>query len=267
MIEGHCHCRAVRVAVPVRPETLGDCNCSLCSRLGTLWGYYPSSEVSITDPEKKLVGYVQGDRTLTMHHCGVCGCITHWSPVGRSSPRMGSTCASSSVRSGKISRTASSTARVGEIGSVCLGPSDSAHQEQDQQDHDQNAENSRRAVTPAGRVGPGRKGADQKQDQNNEEDGAKHIAVLPCTIEISANEITRQTEFLQRLLRASKVVGALQSTSFILPNAKRQNMFHAPRDPYMGNTQSEGAVSFEARSSFSELSHPEQRGRVKGPFI
>ncbi|AEH78586.1 hypothetical protein SM11_chr1310 [Sinorhizobium meliloti SM11] len=89
MIEGHCHCRAVRVAVPVRPETLGDCNCSLCSRLGTLWGYYPSSEVSITDPEKKLVGYVQGDRTLTMHHCGVCGCITHWSPVGRSSPRMG----------------------------------------------------------------------------------------------------------------------------------------------------------------------------------
>ena len=77
MIEGHCHCRAVRVAVPVRPETLGDCNCSLCSRLGTLWGYYPSSEVSITDPERKLVGYVQGDRTLTMHHCGVCGCITH----------------------------------------------------------------------------------------------------------------------------------------------------------------------------------------------
>lgn len=88
MIEGHCHCRAVHITVPVRPETLGDCNCSLCSRLGALWGYYPAEEVTISDPQKKLVGYVQGDKTLTTHHCSTCGCTTHWSPIGRSSSRM-----------------------------------------------------------------------------------------------------------------------------------------------------------------------------------
>ncbi|ASY69333.1 GFA family protein [Sinorhizobium fredii] len=89
MIEGHCHCRAVRIAVPVRPETLGDCNCSLCSRLGALWGYYAPSDVTVSDENKHLVGYVQGDKTLTAFHCGICGCTTHWSPIGRGSAKMG----------------------------------------------------------------------------------------------------------------------------------------------------------------------------------
>ncbi|ACP25669.1 hypothetical protein NGR_c19050 [Sinorhizobium fredii NGR234] len=89
MIEGHCHCRSVRITVPVRPETLGDCNCSLCSRLGTLWGYYAPSDVTVSDENKRLVGYVQGDKTLTAFHCGICGCTTHWSPIGRGSAKMG----------------------------------------------------------------------------------------------------------------------------------------------------------------------------------
>jgi hypothetical protein len=24
------------------------------------------------------VPYIQGDRTLAVHHCATCGCITHW---------------------------------------------------------------------------------------------------------------------------------------------------------------------------------------------
>ncbi|MDK1386836.1 GFA family protein [Sinorhizobium sp. 8-89] len=89
MIEGHCHCRSVRITVPSRPETLGDCNCSLCSRLGALWGYYPVNGVTVSDEHKTLVGYVQGAASLTMHHCGRCGCTTHWSPRGRDGTRMG----------------------------------------------------------------------------------------------------------------------------------------------------------------------------------
>ncbi|OOG69137.1 hypothetical protein BLJAPNOD_01550 [Ensifer sp. M14] len=89
MIEGHCHCKSVRLSVRVRPDTLGSCNCSLCSRLGALWGYYNAEEVSISDPQGKLVGYVQGDATLTLHHCGTCGCTTHWSPIGTDATRMG----------------------------------------------------------------------------------------------------------------------------------------------------------------------------------
>ncbi|EIM72796.1 hypothetical protein A33O_18174 [Nitratireductor aquibiodomus RA22] len=32
--------------------------------------------------EDDTVAYVQGDRTLAMHHCPTCGCTTHWRPIG-----------------------------------------------------------------------------------------------------------------------------------------------------------------------------------------
>ena len=25
--------------------------------------------------------YIQGDRTLAVHHCATCGCITHWASL------------------------------------------------------------------------------------------------------------------------------------------------------------------------------------------
>ncbi|MBW8910992.1 MAG: GFA family protein, partial [Sphingomonas sp.] len=37
----------------------------------------------------KGVGYVQGDRTLTLFHCPTCGVITHWSAVDPDYDRMG----------------------------------------------------------------------------------------------------------------------------------------------------------------------------------
>ena len=88
MIEGHCHCKSVRVGIARAPETVGDCNCSVCSRLGVLWGYFETPEVVVRDEGGTLVGYVQGERTLTIHHCRVCGCTTHWSPLPPASTRM-----------------------------------------------------------------------------------------------------------------------------------------------------------------------------------
>ena len=40
MIEGSCHCGAVRLTLPEAPAELGSCNCSMCRRIGGLWGYY-----------------------------------------------------------------------------------------------------------------------------------------------------------------------------------------------------------------------------------
>ena len=80
MIEGSCHCGAVRLTLPAPPDDLGSCNCSICRRIGGLWGYYSPAAVTVADPESALVGYVQGDASLTTWHCGRCGCTTHWSP-------------------------------------------------------------------------------------------------------------------------------------------------------------------------------------------
>lgn len=89
MIAGSCHCGAVRLTVPKAPEDLGSCNCSICRRTGGLWGYYEPDEVDIGDSSARLVGYVQGDETLTTWHCGICGCTTHWSPRDPAYERMG----------------------------------------------------------------------------------------------------------------------------------------------------------------------------------
>ncbi len=86
MIEASCHCGSVRYEVDHAPETLTDCNCSLCRRVGGLWAYYHPDRVRVTG---ETVAYVQGDRTLATHHCPRCGCTTHWQSLDAQYERMG----------------------------------------------------------------------------------------------------------------------------------------------------------------------------------
>jgi hypothetical protein len=83
MIEAACHCGAVRIEVAERPRWLTSCNCSLCHRLGALWACYHPGQVSIVRGAGTTVAYVQGDRSLEMHHCPTCGCVTHWESVDK----------------------------------------------------------------------------------------------------------------------------------------------------------------------------------------
>jgi hypothetical protein len=39
MHHGSCHCGAVQFELTESPETLVDCNCSICRRIGALWGH------------------------------------------------------------------------------------------------------------------------------------------------------------------------------------------------------------------------------------
>ena len=47
MLEGSCHCGAVRLTLPSPPEVATDCNCSLCRRIGGPWVYYEFGTVRI----------------------------------------------------------------------------------------------------------------------------------------------------------------------------------------------------------------------------
>ena len=86
MIEGSCHCGAVRIEVDSAPAELTSCNCSICRRLGTLWAYYPASQVRVAGA---TTSYRWGERTLDFHHCPRCGCATHWTPVDPTRDRLG----------------------------------------------------------------------------------------------------------------------------------------------------------------------------------
>lgn len=78
-----CHCGDVRVTIPRAPETVTDCNCSICRRTGALWAYYPTDEVRVEAAEGATQSYAWGERSLRFVRCARCGVLTHWEPVVR----------------------------------------------------------------------------------------------------------------------------------------------------------------------------------------
>jgi len=76
--EGSCHCESVRFTIAETPKWLTDCNCSLCRRLGTLWAHVNIDSVTIDAAKDATISYIQGDKTLAVHSCKICGSTTHW---------------------------------------------------------------------------------------------------------------------------------------------------------------------------------------------
>jgi hypothetical protein len=60
------------------PSSLTSCNCSICNRLGALWAYYDLENVKIFSGDKPENTYLWGEKTITYHRCGECGCTTHY---------------------------------------------------------------------------------------------------------------------------------------------------------------------------------------------
>ena len=89
MIETSCHCGAVTLALAAPPETVTDCNCSICRRYGVLWAYYPQQQVRVSLADGGTDVYQWGDRSIAFHRCRACGCVTHWAPVTRRVDRLG----------------------------------------------------------------------------------------------------------------------------------------------------------------------------------
>ena len=104
-----CHCGAVQFELARPPETVTECNCSFCRRVGVLWAYYTADEVRqlgepgastrvaatkttgsrdsgesarpfSADRPLQTVTYAWGGRHVDFHRCATCGCLTHWVP-------------------------------------------------------------------------------------------------------------------------------------------------------------------------------------------
>jgi hypothetical protein len=84
MIKTTCHCGAVTIKIPRQPDTVTNCDCSICRRYGTLWAYYRQDEVTISALEGALESYAWGRKSLRFVRCRTCGCVTHWEPTSRS---------------------------------------------------------------------------------------------------------------------------------------------------------------------------------------
>lgn len=87
MLEATCHCGAVRLSVETAPDTVSECNCSICRRLAARWAYYAPADVGMPRPGSTQP-YVWGERMLAFHRCRACGVATHWQSLDGAQPRM-----------------------------------------------------------------------------------------------------------------------------------------------------------------------------------
>lgn len=80
MIEGSCHCGAVRWRFESTPDAATACSCTICRRYGTLWIYgHENEDVFVSGPTK---AYMRGEKSLSFNFCPECGCVAYWRGLG-----------------------------------------------------------------------------------------------------------------------------------------------------------------------------------------
>ncbi len=87
MLEGSCHCGAVKLRYDGLPKAVVICNCSICRRLAAMWGHGSIGVITIDAAPDATLGYRWGDKSLAFHTCRICGCTTHWLSEAPEMPR------------------------------------------------------------------------------------------------------------------------------------------------------------------------------------
>ncbi len=70
---GSCHCGEVRYEVNIELGKVVACNCSICSRMGWLLSFVPSSQFRLQSGEKVLADYQFGKKQIHHPFCTRCG--------------------------------------------------------------------------------------------------------------------------------------------------------------------------------------------------
>jgi hypothetical protein len=75
MLEGSCHCGAVRWSFEGIPDSATACNCTVCRRYGVLWAYdFEGEGIKVSGPTK----FYSRGKAIEFHFCPDCGCVSHW---------------------------------------------------------------------------------------------------------------------------------------------------------------------------------------------
>lgn len=89
-MKGSCPCGGVTVTLPRKPEYLNSCDCTLCFRLGALWGYYDPAEVTVEGETKPFTRTDLGEIWLDTNFCPTCSATVSWTARRElPRPRMG----------------------------------------------------------------------------------------------------------------------------------------------------------------------------------
>lgn len=94
MYKGGCHCG--KIAFQVEGELKGAmaCNCSMCSRKGSLMWFVPRDRMQLLTPEEKLGTYTFNKHFIKHRFCPACG--IH--PYGEAADPQGNPMAAINIR-------------------------------------------------------------------------------------------------------------------------------------------------------------------------
>ncbi len=73
LYKGSCHCGDIAFEVEGEIEQVYDCNCSICSRMGSLHWFLPRDRMRLLTPESNLATYTFNTHTIKHRFCPKCG--------------------------------------------------------------------------------------------------------------------------------------------------------------------------------------------------
>jgi hypothetical protein len=71
--KGSCHCGKIAFEVEGELTQVADCNCSICTKMGSLHWFLPREKLRLLTPEADLATYTFGKQIIKHHFCQTCG--------------------------------------------------------------------------------------------------------------------------------------------------------------------------------------------------
>lgn len=80
VLEGGCHCGAIRYRVTLRSRQGVECNCSMCTKKGYLHLIVAEDDFELLRGSQDLTTYTFGTHTAKHHFCKHCGIHSYYRP-------------------------------------------------------------------------------------------------------------------------------------------------------------------------------------------
>ncbi len=74
MYKGSCHCGQIAFEVEGDLEQVIQCNCSICSKRGSLLWFVPHANFNLLTPMENYATYTFNKHKIKHHFCPKCGC-------------------------------------------------------------------------------------------------------------------------------------------------------------------------------------------------
>jgi hypothetical protein len=91
---GSCHCGKVAFDVEMQIDSAISCNCSICSRRGSLLSFVPRENLTLLTSEDELATYTFNKHVIKHRFCKTCGVL----PFGEAIDAQGKAGAAINIR-------------------------------------------------------------------------------------------------------------------------------------------------------------------------